>query len=589
MPLTVILNPPSLPYATNRYFQRALQNLVDSHIYDKSSSAIGLKTQKPGISFTSSVPEDTVGALLAPDNYTYAVAPVYMNSEIETEGLMAEVAVSVVGPNNSVNLVWAAAPGAVSYNVYRTNTNNWITSFLENVVTTTFLDTGYVAQMGFPQASAVQLSGAVTPPGSYLVELNVQNATGNISQAASLTSNPDGTFSFSVSVPRGSNIYFVTVSGVNSAMVYVNAYNVHLFFETISQELLNFTQEMINQDRANSHIEPTADLFTGNMRSPTDLALLETWASFTDLFQFEGYAEADFAAALQQVLTAYRTSTTYAAMLNLFQNFQNTHDQNRIVFFGAAGGTGSRCFPLGTQFKFYVVRSGSNPSLEYSFNGGNMWYENQRGYVNNQTATLPSPAGSAGTAYFAVYIDGTRDVNGYFELKTVQATFGTPPLDYVDPIFTGLPINSKVLGVFLVNIATQDIIHIAGQGRLATPDAPYSGIGTGPYWCGPCFIAGSARMQSPQYKASRSLMYWQDIIGAGFVADSQYDEKVQMIIKFLKTIKSQGTVIFFGAAGRPFQQYLDDGDPNGNSSLVLNPSNGEPYLPYPFVTRYQEI
>jgi hypothetical protein len=84
-------------------------------------------------------------------------------------------------------------------------------------------------------------------------------------------------------------------------------------------------------------------------------------------------------------------------------------------------------------------------------------------------------------------------------------------------------------------------------------------------------------------------MYWQDIIGAGFVADSQYDEKVQMIIKFLKTIKSQGTVIFFGAAGRPFQQYLDDGDPNGNSSLVLNPSNGEPYLPYPFVTRYQEI
>jgi hypothetical protein len=594
MSLAVVLNKPVPPSKWNRYVSRALQRLVDGNIYDISSAAMALKTPfKSGTSFYYSEPEDTADATLAADTYIYAVAPVfpitYQNGvQGFIEGLMTEVSVDVVGPNNSVDLSWFPVADAVSYNLYRTTTNSWVSSFIQNLTGTSFLDIGYVTSIGFPQTFQTKLDGVVTPAGSYLVTLNHVDYQGNVVPVTSLTSNLDGSFQFDISPPRGTNGYFVTVSNVYSATIYVNAYNIQLVFETICQELFNITQEMINQDRANSHLGPTADLFTGNLRYPDQEAVLEVWAELTDAFQFAGYTTEEFANEVKEVLSAYRSATTYQSILDIFENFQNTYDQNKIVFYGAAGGVGSRCFQLGSGFKFYVTRtSGNPPSLNYTWNGGNLWYGLQRGYLESGSGTLASTTG-AGYAYFAAYIDGTRNGAGFFNLKILQATFGAPPGDISDPVFAALPINSKVLAVFVVNVATQDIINIAGQGRLARPGFPYSGLGSGPYWCGPTFITGSARLHSAKYSGSRALIYFQDVIGpnpgTGFYTDSQYQEKLGMLMKIIKTIKSQGTVWAFGAAGRPSQLYLEDG--NGNLELD---GSGNPYLPDPFLTTYQQI
>lgn len=525
---------------------------MDKNIYDLSSVAIGAKAPVFGTSFSEYIPETTLNATLSAGSYTYAVAPVFSFVTQDgvqgfSEGIMTEVSVDVISPNNSVLLAWNAIPKAVSYNLYRTNTRSWVSSFIQNLKVLSFLDIGYLTSLGYPQATQVKFSGSVSPAGSYLVQLNFVNWQGNVSPLTSMTSNPDGTFQFNLSVPKGTNGYQVVVSGVNSAIVRCNAYDMYLLFETVCQELLNITQEIINQDRADSHLAGTLDLFTGNIRYPDNAALLEVWAEMTDVFEPTGYTPIQFSELIQLALEAYRMATTYQAILALFTGLENTSNQNNIVFFGAAGDAGSMGFPLGKNFKFYVVRSGASPSLEYSFNGGNIWFRNQRGYMNSGTYTLPSTSG-IGTTYFAVYIDGTRDSNGYFELKTVRGTPSLTP-DTVDPVFTGLPINSKVLGVFLVNMATQDIIQIAGMGRLGAFASSYIGPGTGPFWCGPSFITCSARVQSAKYKACRLLIFWQDIFGSGYLTDTQYSEKITMIKNLLKTVKSQGTIIFFGATG----------------------------------------
>jgi len=533
--MQVILNQISYPYRTNRYYRHLLEKLADKNVYDVSYAAIGRRQSYYSAPVINSIAEASVpGANLSPGTYYYTLVGVTAYGETM---IAREISVVVTAPNNAAVLSWSGVPSATAYRIFRSTTSgSYSNTFVTEVVGSSFTDIGYVTQMGYPLASLLKVTGAVTPVGIYEVELMIKNREENdvYTSMAKTTSKPDGTFEFTVSLPRGENELYALVSNENSARIFVNVYNLHLYFEAIANELLNFWQELVEQDRANTFIDPTQNMFDSNYRYPTDKALREVWGEMLDAFRPSTYTTDEYRIMLKGILEAHGKATTFAAIKKVFEMFQNSSDYRRIVFFDK----GSYHFKIGERFSFKAVRTlgVGNPTLDYEWTGGNLYYNGQRGYIPDGSSTLDF----TGTSSFnhVIYIDGERDADGYFIVKRVNY-----PWNYLTWVDT-LPQGVKVLAVF--KTSNDDIVEINGMNFIGS----YLTIPTynAPFHVGPSFITSCARIMSERHRGSRFMVYFNSIFGSGYMVDPEYSQKRDMIIKILKAVKPAKTTIGFGSS-----------------------------------------
>ena len=195
--MSLILNQPNLPAIVNRYYADMLQNLCDKNIYDQSVYAVGLKSPKMGPVLNSAVPAVTGGASLATGSHYYVVVAMFAD---EDSMASLEVKTVVSGANNSANLTWSAVVGAVGYKVYRTETSGFYVNSLIRVInngaTTTFTDTGYLLQDGTPVAFQLQITGQVTPAGSYQVAIFLSRQGNAAQQIDTINTDANGKFAF---------------------------------------------------------------------------------------------------------------------------------------------------------------------------------------------------------------------------------------------------------------------------------------------------------------------------------------------------------------------------------------------------------
>lgn len=171
-------------------------------------------------------------------------------------------------------------------------------------------------------------------------------------------------------------------------------------------------------------------------------------------------------------------------------------------------------------------------SLEYSWTGGLLPFNNQKRYIVQGTnVVLPDPGIQRCEI---IYVDGVVDSDGYWELKIIEQPITTlmdAPL---------LPQNVKVLAV--LRIDDDDIIHIAGQGRLADSLSTFVGNGSGPFLMGPTYVTDTARIRSRGYKYSRMAIYLSDLNPV----DPDYSIKVTMLKNLLKDVKPAKMTIVLG-------------------------------------------
>jgi len=532
--MQVSINQPAYPYRTNRYYRHLLDRLADKNIYDVSAVAIGRRQSFYSASaIMSAVASSVLSATLAPGTYFYTVVGVTAYGETLPA---KEYSVTVTSPQNAVTLVWTAIPSVTSYRIFRTTVpGQYANQFISETNLATIVDTGYATSAGYPLASVLKVTGSVTPAALYDVQLYRQGAEDQApSPMAQTVTKPDGTFEFNASLPRGENEVYAVVSSERSASIFVNVYNIHLFFEAFANEMLNNWQEMAEQDRADIYINPTQDIFDTSVRYPTGEALRDVWGYLTDAFRPQSYTSEQYRQIILTILTAYRQATTYAAIKTIYDGFQtlSTPDYKRIVFYGKDSYT----FKIGNRFGFRAVRTFGvgNPTLDYSWTGGNLHFNGQRGYIPNGTGTLPS-----GYGIHVIYIDGSRDSNGYFNLKVVSDLFNT--LVHIP----GLPDGVKVLAVF--KTAGSDIVDIYGQCFIRSYATSSGDPYTGPFHIGPTFIARSARIMSSGFRGSRFLVYMTPF-GLGPFADPEYSQKTTMIANALKAVKPAKTTIAYGYA-----------------------------------------
>jgi len=532
MPITI--NPLSYPYRTNRYYRHLLERLTDKNVYDVSYAAVGRRQSyflSPTIN--SAIPAVVPGASLAPGTYYFTVVGVTAYGETLPA---SEMSVVVTAPNNAVILSWSGVAYATAYRIFRSFVSGgYNDTFLAEVTGVTFTDSGYVAQLGFPMASLVKVTGAVTPAGTYEVSLMTRNREEDIyTEMMKTTTKPDGTFEFTASLPRGENEMYAVASGENSERVYVNVYNLHLYFEAIASELINFWQEMSDRERADSFIEPTKNLFDSNLRYPSDEALRKIWGDLLDAYRPSTYSTEDYRLMLKGILAAHGEATTFEAIKRVFEMFQSAPDYRRIVFFDK----GSMPFRIGERFGFKAVRTlgVGNPTLDYEWTGGNMFFGGGRGDIPNGSGSFSATGG--GSFIHTFYIDGERDSDGYFMVKIIQSAWNT--LGFVPT----LPLGVKVLAMFCVT--NDDIVGIYGQGFVGSYTTLLSY--EGPYHVGPSYITSNARIMSEGYRGSRFMVYFNTIFGTGYLTDPEYLQKRKMISDILKAVKPAKTTIGFGEA-----------------------------------------
>jgi hypothetical protein len=156
--------------------------------------------------------------------------------------------------------------------------------------------------------------------------------------------------------------------------------------------------------------------------------------------------------------------------------------------------------------------------------GGSNFFETQRGYIQAGTMSVPGQVVGDNSGNFFVYIDGTRDANGYFVVKLLKYGLAT------------IPSNARVLAV--VYQVNGDIIQVTGQGRMGTTLNP-------PLHTGWDHICDYARLNSPKYKGSRFFVFFDNILGADPITDPEFSEKVTMVKNILKAIKPAKTTVFF--------------------------------------------
>lgn len=531
--MIVTLNKPSYPYRTNRYYRHLLERLTDKNIYDVSEVAVGKKEPFRAPVINNVAAAMVPNAILSPGTYYYTVVGITTYGETLPA---KELSVVITAPMNAAVIQWSVVPYATTYRIFRSDTSNdYGNKYLGSVTGSTFTDTGYVEQLGYPLASSIRLTGTVTPVGIYEVDLMARGAGDEaFSSMAKTTTKADGTFEFEVQLPRGENVLYALVSSDYSASVYVNAYNLHLYFEAIANELYYQWQERMEQVRADFYIEPVKNIFDNEYRYPSDDALRDLWGLMTDAFRSQNFTSDEYRLLIKDILYSYRRATTYEAIKNIFEKFQNLFDYKRIIFYDKD----SIPFKIGERFGFKAVRTFGigNPTLDYEWTGGNLFYGGQRGYIPDGTGTIPSGLGGG---FYLIYIDGTRDANGYFELKKLYSASNT--LGWIP----SLPEGVKVLAMFV--ILGDDILKIYGQsfvGSYASIPASYSG----PFHVGPSFVTSNARTMTAGFRGSRFMVYFASIFGSGFMADPEYAQKRDMIEKILRAVKPAKTMIVFGAS-----------------------------------------
>lgn len=528
--MAITLNQPNLTAILNRYYADMLLNLTDKNIYDQSKYAIGLKSPKLGPVLNTAIPQTNGGSFLALGTYFYVVVAEFAN---EDSMASLEVSATLTGFQNSAFLTWAIVPNAIGYKVYRaTVSGQYANSLVATIIgggISTYLDTGILTSFGTPVAFQLQITGNVTPPAAY--EINVfLSSKGNVAkQIDTIDTDPNGNFKFNFNPLSGTNEVYVTVSGQGrSESVYVNSYNIHLFLEMIGQDMLDNWQTALQRAWITPQLFPAQDLFSSAIVKSSDADFKDAWGAFTSVVDCAAL-NGNYRTFVQSVLGIYKKATTVEALKEIYALYDfGRFDINFIPY-----DEDNTACKLGTSLKFFVTRPMvGNPSLVYNWNGANIYFNGQRGYVPPGSATVVDPT----QGWTAVYIDGTRDVNGNFNVFALdQSAGGALEL-------SGLPPNVLVLAVIVTNFVN-DIINIAGMGRLTSVSSPWKGPGNGPYKCGPTFICNGARLNSRGYKYSR-MMIWMGATGGPI--DSVL---VNSIIALFKDVKPAKRTIILGIGG----------------------------------------
>lgn len=527
--MTITLDQPQLPYDLNNYYKEFVQGLADGGVWDKNRAAIPYSRPSLGPALTSVTAATTMGGLLTAGTYYYVMTAKLPQGETLVS---REVSVVIAGPDNSTQIVWAAYPGAISYAIYRsTVSGDYRNKLVITATGTTYTDLGSEVQPGIPVAQQLRVTGTVAPPDVYTVKLMIRNGTGQFATVAEKTTNPDGTFEFFTSVARGSNAIKVLRGAIESQTIYVNAYNLHLYFQMMAEELKTHWQEIVERVYASTHLYSGQDLFDGNSRVALPVDLQRFWQVMTSVLRPSQYTDAEFRALLIIAIQAYKRATSFGAIKDIIQAIFPTWNTKYYI----PGDVYSSGFRLGRNLKFDVDRPvPANKSLDLKWTTGNRVFGNERGYIKAGTHTFASvPATSR---IFIAYLDGTRDVDGYFNVIIV-AGIKTSLMPQ-----TSVPEGAMVLA--LIRIEDDDIIHISGQGRLNVPlSSWYMGLESGPFLIGEEYITDGARMRSRGYKYSRFFIYLKGLDPFG---DPDAETKVAMLRAILKEVKPAKMTIALG-------------------------------------------
>ena len=537
--MSITLNSPNLPYTINRYYQEMIGNLCDQNIYDKSPVAIPAKSPRAGSFISSAIATVNSGDTLTAGTYYYVVVAVFNRGEGSVSN---EVVVVIAGSNNSAMLQWTPVEAAVSYKIFRsTESNSYTNTLIGSTTLTNFTDSGYNTSFGEPCGLPIILSGSVSEGIKESVSLYCEyTLEGDVYTylVAQKDSNDDGTFSFSLYAPKGMQRYYVSYSGGSSPKISVNAYNLHLFFEMIAKEMQVYYQTFIEKVRAGAHIDATKNIYDGNMRDPDIDDLKAVWGEMTSIYFPSGFTLDEYRTLLKTALGAYRDSVVYAGIKKIFDGTQNlAGDPRRTINLIEC-----QTAMIGTGFKFFTAtrEAPGASTMSYQWNGGNIFFGGQRGYIKAGTATVVDSGENGAWFIQIVYIDGERDATGAFKIKTLSAakdTLGGTP--------AALPWNCKVLAA--IEVDNDNIVWIHGQGRLGYPGNVYNILGQGPFHVGPhSFITSFARLYRKETKQSRFFMYFDDIFGSGYGVDPEYLEKVDMIKTLLSEVKPAKMTIAFG-------------------------------------------
>jgi sugar lactone lactonase YvrE len=450
-----------------------------------------------------------------------------------------EIAVELFPGNTitTIQLDWTTTTGTVGYNVYRSlvedNFEDSLLNFVSGGGTSQYID----GDVGTPQDTqnfspfpvTLFISGSVTPVAVHLIQLFLIAGNNGPIPLAQKQSEPDGTFKFIVSAPRGTNEYYVLVDGTNkSQSVFVNAYKLHTMFLMQATELLEQFQQLAEQTRANNYLNPTQDVMDSNITSPTEVAIRNLWESMTSYVRPAGLTYTQYVEQIKGVLAVYNEATTLKAIydiMNLFFSWNTIGYIPSAVVDNTRYNTG---FRLGTSLKFTVVRGAPfSPSMTWAFTGGKIFFNNKWYNMKTNTGTF-APFGGVAQA---MYVDGTVDGNGYLQLKTqsVGGLFPGVPSNYLT---IQVPTGSKILGLIFFNVPQNDIIHIAGMGRLYPVGISFSNnFLSGPFIAGPDYLTTGARIRHREYKYTRIFVFPE------VVSSQPQQALLQIIFNILTDIK----------------------------------------------------
>lgn len=466
--MNITLNQPVLPYDINQYYKEFLLGLIDGELWDRGQVAVPYTKPAFGPAFKKVVAQNNTGGILTGVNYYVITATLVYTDPITLEQIIRETLISReisadISGFNSAQLTWEAYPGADYYTVYRSETSGDYRNELlaTNITGTTYVDLGSETSSGVPVAQQIKISGSISPVGVYVVSLMNVNGNGDPGIFQQLTSNPDGTFEFNVSVPLGTNKFFAQVGVDYSASVFINAYNLHAYFHMLGEELLTYWQPMIERINAAPHLFAVPNILDGNSTLSEIQDFVSFWQTMTSVIRPSGISDTNFRALLITVIRAYRLGTSYAALKDVIQALLPNWISSSFIPLdvynsGFRLGKGSTQNVLG---KFKVV---GPPSLTYSWNDGTGFVPyvvgNTRGYIAGGTNTIGSEPSV--TRWEIVYIDGTLDGNGYFVMTVLEVL--------VNPNFNQVTLPDGAIVLAIVKVVDDVITWISGQSFLGS-------------------------------------------------------------------------------------------------------------------------
>lgn len=278
-----------------------------------------------------------------------------------------------------------------------------------------------------------------TIPGNLTVEIFHSVNARAPSKRLEVVSDGSGNFSFGIRLQRGQNSVFGKLGdGTVSASRYVNAYNIHDFFEVFGIEFLDQTEPTFEQVAANRHLFTTEDIFGGDPIDPTDEALRDHYGVLTDVLRPEAFTVVQFRQLIQDLFEAYRLAVVRSGIIKAVNAFVG---QDPVITLFDVFNTS---FRLGTNLKLIADKTGPlDDTLDVIVRKGQYFLNHKIFLVKQRLLTLPSSS----TSY--IYVDETLDTDGFAEVKQ-SITFPTGTF--------------KLLGTVITNLV--NIISITGCQRI---------------------------------------------------------------------------------------------------------------------------